>query len=80
MLKILSTINFEGKTYSNPILAPSFGARRGIYASSVKNKMTKFFPFRNMKKISYLKYEKCYLQMCLEFYISLIKNNFLAVS
>ena len=39
----------------------------------VKNKMAKIFPFRNMKTFLYLKYEKFHLQICLEFYISLIK-------
>ena len=33
-----------------------------------------------MKKFSYLKYEKFHLQICPEFYRSLIKNKFLAAS
>ena len=48
-----------------------------VFFYHMKNEMAKIFRFWNMKKNSYLKYEKYHLQICLEFYISLIKNKVL---
>ena len=51
-----------------------------VFSIMCKNEMANIFPFQSMKKFSHLKYEKFRLQICLEFYISLIKNKFLAAS
>ena len=42
----------------------------------MKNKIAKFFQFRNMKKFSYLKYENFHFKYvyCEQYYISLIKK------